>query len=98
MMEFKEMLKDLEDAIKKHNKALKNFPKNQNTDKKGYTWDMWNTSREKIMAEIKGIKRARILVKRKLDKISTYKSEINNFVNIGRQNAINDIENELGLI
>lgn len=32
--------------------------------------------------------------KRIINKVSTYKSEINNFVNIGRQNAINDIENE----
>lgn len=33
--------------------------------------------------------------KKLIDEISKYKSEINNFVNIGRQNCINDIENEI---
>lgn len=30
-----------------------------------------------------------------IERVSKYKSEINDFVNIGRQNAINDIENEI---
>jgi len=97
-MNFKLMVKELEKDKKKHDNALKNFPKNQNTDEKGYTWEQWFNSNEEIKAELKGIKRARLLVKRTLDRVSTYRSEINNFINIGRQNSINDIENELGLI
>lgn len=91
------MIKELKEDIKKHNNALKNFPKNENRDARGYTWEQWNDSKERIKAELKGVKRARLLIKRTLDKISNYKSEINNYVNLGRQNAINDIENELNL-
>ncbi len=91
------MIKELEESKKKHINTMKNFPKNQNTDEKGWTWEQWFNSNEEIKAEIKGIKRAKLLVKRTLDRIFTYKSKINNFVNLGRQNAINDILNELNL-